>query len=356
MADIQKDYDIMFMQRAVSLAKKGGGRTSINPLVGAVITKNNRIVGTGFHRRRGEAHAEVVALTDAGARAKNATLYVNLEPCCSTGHTPPCVHAICRAGIKRVVIGMIDPNPAVNGKGMEFLKKNNIKVTTNVLSAAAEEINRIYKKFITTKTPYVILKIAVSEDGKLSGYKGKYITSEPSRRWVHSLRSRVGAVLVGINTVLADDPLLTDRLVGRNNPARVVIDPHLRIPLNANFLKPGVKRFIITDSGNEPDKIKRLTEAGVNFIYLEGKEYSLKTILKRLTEAGINSILVEGGGKIFAQFFNEALYDEIFLFMAPHRIEKGLSISENLLQYVLSNYRKKEKSGEDLLYHVYRHN
>lgn len=353
---ILKNYDEMFMQKAISLAKKGWGRTGINPLVGALVVKNNRIVGQGFHRKIGEAHAEICALIDAGNRTKDATLYVNLEPCCCSGRTPPCVEAIYNAEIKRVVIGMIDPNPAVSGNGIKYLKQNNIDITLNILFQEAEQLNLWYKKYITTKFPYVILKIATSKNGKISGFKQKYITSESSRRFVHSLRSQVSAVLVGINTVLSDNPYLTNRFAGRNNPARVVIDPHLKVPLKSNLLKSGSRRIIITNRNNDANKIEKLIGLGIEFLFFEGEHYAVSRILQKLSSLNIGSILVEGGGKIFSQFFNENLYDEMYLFMAPRIVGQGLAISENILNEIHSKNLKPLQIGEDLLYHVYRNN
>jgi diaminohydroxyphosphoribosylaminopyrimidine deaminase/5-amino-6-(5-phosphoribosylamino)uracil reductase len=349
-------YDAFFMQQALSLAKKGWGKTGTNPLVGAVVVKNNRIVGQGFHRKLGEAHAEVSALVDAANRAHGATLYVNLEPCCYVGHTPPCVEAIRKAKIKRVVIGTVDPNPMVNGQGIEYLKNHNIDVTTNVLAEQAHRLNLWYEKYITTKIPYVILKIATSQDGKISGFSEKYITSKPSRRYVHSIRSRVGAVLVGINTVLTDDPFLTDRLIGRHNPARVVIDPHLKIPMESHFLKPDAQRIIITSSSNKPEKLKKLKEQGCEFVYLTGDYYPVKTVLQKLGAFNIGSVLVEGGAIVFSQFFGKDLYDELFIFVAPRTVGKGIQILDQISRKIRLKDLAPEKIGEDLLYHVYRNN
>jgi len=350
---IQRNYDEMFMQYALSLAKEGWGKTGVNPLVGAVVVKDNKIVGQGFHRKIGEAHAEVCALINAGNKAADATLYVNLEPCCCVGRTPPCVEAICKAMLKRVVVGMIDPNPAVNGKGIEFLKQHNIDITINVLAEQVHQLNKWYEKYITKKIPYIIVKIAASGDRKISGFQEKYITSESARRFVHSLRSQVSGVLVGINTVLEDNPYLTDRLVGRNNPTRIVIDPHLRIPLESNFLKPGSRRIIITQRNSDSKKIEQLNALGVEFLFLEGTYYLLSVLMRRLGTLNIASVLVEGGGKIFTQFLSEKLYDELYLFIAPKIIGNGneIDVDKNLLNTI-----KPEKIGEDLLYHVYRHN
>jgi diaminohydroxyphosphoribosylaminopyrimidine deaminase/5-amino-6-(5-phosphoribosylamino)uracil reductase len=350
---IQRDYDEMFMQYAICLAKKGWGKTGINPLVGATVVKNNRIIGQGYHRMIGEAHAEVCALRDAGTRAQEATLYVNLEPCCCTGRTPPCVEAIYRTRIKRVVIGAIDPNPAVNGRGIKFLQNHNIDITQGILAEQANRLNAWYKKYITQKTPYVIVKIDIYQNGKLKGLSEKYITSSASLRYVHSLRSQVAAVLVGINTVLTDNPYLTDRLLGRRNPTRIVIDPHLKIPLESNFLEPDTRRIIITHQNSNKNKRKSLTDAGIEFLFLEEGHFVLTTILQKLGAFHIGSILVEGGGQVFTQFFDEQLYDELYLFVAPKTINKGIEI--NIDRNVLEEIQP-TKIGEDLLYHVYRNN
>jgi diaminohydroxyphosphoribosylaminopyrimidine deaminase/5-amino-6-(5-phosphoribosylamino)uracil reductase len=351
--EIQQDYDKMFMQYAIMLAQKGWGRTGINPLVGATVVKNNRIVGQGYHRMIGEAHAEVCALLDAGSRTQDATLYVNLEPCCCTGRTPPCVEAIHRNRIKRVVIGIIDSNPAVNGKGIQFLKNHNIDITQGILADQANRLNAWYNKYITQKIPYVILKIAMSKNGKISGFSGKYITSTTSLKYVHSLRSRTCAVLVGINTILTDNPYLTDRFLGQHNPTRIVIDPHLKIPLESNFLKPDARRIIVTQQNSDKDKIKTLTKSGIEFLLLEGEHFLLTTILQKLGALHIGSILVEGGGQLFTEFFDEQLYDELLVFVAPKIIEKGLDINidRNILKEI-----QPVKVGEDMVYHVYRHN
>ncbi len=353
---IQDDDDKLYMQRAISLAKQGWGKTGINPLVGALVVDNNRIISTGYHRKLGEVHAEICALIDAGERAKSATLYVNLEPCCCTGRTPPCTEAISKAQVKRVVIGMIDPNPMVNGKSIEYLKENNIEVSLNVLQEQAEQLNSWYKKYITTRIPYVILKIALSMDAKISGFMEKYITSETSRRYVHSLRSQVSAVLVGINTVLIDNPYLTDRLICRNDPARIVIDPHLKIPLTANFLQTKGRMIIITNRNNAPSKLEKLKALGVEFLFLEGSRYQMTTVLEKLGKLDIGSLLVEGGATIFLQFLNEKLYDELFLFVAPKIVGKGLGFSDDTINKIMFRDSQPQEIGEDLLYHVYRNN
>ncbi len=343
------DLDIRFMTEALSLAKKGWGRTSINPLVGSVVVKDKRIVGRGFHRKIGEAHAESVALIEAGANAEGATLYVNLEPCTCKGRTPPCVEQIIKSKIKRVVIGMNDPNPMVKGMGVKTLMANNIVTTVGILEKEAKDLNRFYTKYITKKIPYIILKIAVSRDGRIAGFPQKYITSEASRRYVHSLRSQVDAVMVGINTIIKDNPFLNDRFVRRNNPTRIVIDPHLKIPMIANFLKDDARRIIITSEKDNVYKIKSLQAAGVEFIFLSGYYYPLKDIFEIIAEHNIASVMVEGGGILFSQFLSKKFYDELYIFVAPQSIEtENINfIAENNIE--LENMQK-TKIGEDTLY------
>lgn len=350
--DTPGDYHKMYMQFAMTLAEKGWGQTGINPLVGAVIVKNGRILGTGFHRRIGEAHAEVVAIAEAGVNAEGADLYVNLEPCCTHGKTPPCVDAIIKAGIKRVFIAETDPNPPVNGKSLEILHKNNIQVT-RLPPGTSPDINIWYRKFITTRIPYVSLKIAFTSNFRISGFDSKYVTSETARRYVHALRSRVGAVLVGINTVLTDDPLLTDRLIGRHNPTRIILDPEMKIPLDAKVLAPDARRIVFVQPNIDPDKTSRLQESGVELVRLESNHNASAELLRKIGVLKIGSILVEGGGKTFNQFLQEETYDEIYIFVAPTKVDSGIEIP---LARTIIEKNASERVGEDLLYHVYRNN
>ena len=350
---ISRAFDEMFMQYALNLATKGWGRTGINPLVGAVVVKNGSIIGQGYHRKIGEAHAEVVALAQAGIHARNADLYVNLEPCCVHGYTPPCVDAITASNIKRVFVAARDPNPVVNGKGITMLRQHGIRVVEDILNHRACELNRWYNKYITTKLPYVILKIAASDNMKISGFGKKYITSEDSLRYVHALRSRVDAVLIGINTLLTDNPLLTDRLVGRHNPARIVIDPHLEIPLDANFLDPAARRIIITKPDNTPAKINALKELGVELVHLDADHFATRELLMSIAKLKIGSLMGEGGGETFMNFQKENNYDELYLFVAPITVPQGLKIE--LDQAILAG-KSPERIGKDSLYHVYRNN
>jgi diaminohydroxyphosphoribosylaminopyrimidine deaminase/5-amino-6-(5-phosphoribosylamino)uracil reductase len=356
------DYDEYFMREALALAKQGWGRTGINPLVGTVVVRDGRVVGRGYHRKIGEAHAEAVALLEAGTRARGATIYVNLEPCCTCGHTPPCVDSILTSGVKRAVVAMPDPNPMVNGKGVACLIENGLMVASGVLQDEAELLNRAYRKYITKKIPYVILKLAASRDGKIArddkiaGPGGRYLTGETARRYVHSLRGQVDAILVGINTVLTDNPYLTDRFVGRHNPVRIVIDPRLRIPLDANFLIPDARRIIITDRSGDPEKTEKLVALGAEIAVFEGGYYPMKSVIQRIGTWDIGSVLIEGGAIVFSQVFGDGLYDELYFFQAPGMIDRGLSLADDIERIMAIAGAEISNIGEDTLYHVYRHN
>jgi diaminohydroxyphosphoribosylaminopyrimidine deaminase/5-amino-6-(5-phosphoribosylamino)uracil reductase len=351
--DLSCDYDQMYMQYAMALAAKGWGQTGINPLVGALVVKDGKIVGTGFHRRIGEAHAEVVAITEAGADTRGADLYVNLEPCCTHGNTPPCVDAIIGAGIKRVLIAEKDPNPAVDGKSVEILSSRNIPVACLASSARFQDLNLWYRKYIRTRTPYVTMKIAYTKDFRISGFNGKYVTSEPSRRYVHALRSRIDAVLVGINTVLTDNPFLTDRLVGRHNPARIILDPDLKIPLNANVLAPNARRIVFAKADTDRTKAGELQKLGIELVHLDGDKHPTADLLRKIGMLKIGSILVEGGGETFTNFLQEKTYDDLYVFVAPITVSKGIEVP---LARTIIEKKRSELIGEDQLYHVYRNN
>ncbi len=361
--DIQKSFDEYFMSEAIHLATRGMGKTSPNPMVGAVITRNNRIIGRGYHRRYGEAHAETVALIDARYQTADATLYTNLEPCIHYGKTPPCAEAILRAGIKRVVVSMLDPNPAVAGKGVAFLRKNNIKVDIGLMCQESSELNRAYIKFIKTGKPYIILKIASTLNGMISLpdvlRRKKYITSLESRRLVHSLRGYVDAILVGVNTVIKDNPYLTNRLAGGSNPARIILDANLKTPLSSRVLRPDGTVFIICRKNISRKRIAEFKARGVKIIHapvVAGK-IKLNSLLNRIVREGITSILVEGGAKIFASFLNQNLYDEIYLFIAPRIIGRGKNYGDTLTKIIALNNLTVKKIGEDYLFkYVHRNN
>ena len=280
--------DERYMRIALQLAKKAEGRTDPNPLVGSLVVKNNRIVGRGYHKMCGLPHAEVNAIRTAGPRAKGATLYVTLEPCGHFGRTPPCTDAIIKSGIKRVVIAMRDPNAINNGRGIAKLKRSGIKITFGVLEDDARSMNPAYIKFITRSMPYVTLKIAESLDGKIATKTGdsKWITSAPSRRYVHDLRSKVGAVMVGVNTLVKDDPLLTSRIRGRKEPVRIVVDSTLKTPLRSRIFSNLDRSPVIiaTIKGHPAGRLKKYELAGAEVLQVRSRKgrVDLKDLLKAL--------------------------------------------------------------------------
>ena len=313
----------IFMKEALNLARKADGRTSPNPMVGAVVVKNGRVLGRGYHRKAGGPHAEITALKEAKKKAAGSDLYVNLEPCDHFGKTPPCTDAIISSGVKNVIVGMRDPNPLNNGRGIRRLKKHGVKVTENILKKESEELNRAFIKFVTTGIPYVSVKVAQSLDGKISAGSGdsRWISNEKSRRYVHILRNRVDAVLVGINTALKDDPELTSRLTGRvkKQPKKIVVDSQLRISLRSKILKDPHSVIIATTRKASPSKKNRLKKIGVDIITTNtaGARVDLKNLMHSLARRGITHVLVEGGGEIVSSFLRKDLVDEIFFFVAP---------------------------------------
>lgn len=312
-----------FMREALALAKKGLGSTSPNPAVGAVIVRNNRVIGRGYHKKAGLPHAEVEALADAGGAVKGATLYVTLEPCCRFGRTPPCTEAIIRSGIKKVVAGLIDPNPGVSGKGVTALRAAGIEVVSGVLEGECGKINEGYMKHITTGLPFVTLKLASSLDGRIatSGGESKWITAQEARNSVHRLRAFNDAVMVGISTVLKDDPELTVRRVRGRNPARVVLDSTLRIPLGAKVFKAGTGAglLIFTTAGADKAKASMAAATGAEVITVAGNKdgVDIKRVLTELGKRGVTSVLVEGGGRVAASLLKKGLADKLILFISP---------------------------------------
>ncbi len=319
------DPDERYMWMALDLARRGCGKTNPNPMVGAVIVKGGEVVGTGFHRKAGEQHAEIVALLEAGERARHATLYTNLEPCSHQGRTPPCTEAILQAGIRRVVLATVDPNPLVSGQGIRILKEAGVKVKIGVLEEKARRLNEVFFKYITTKTPFVMVKAAMSLDGKIATTTGesRWISGEKSRRFAHMLRSISDGIMVGINTILRDDPLLTARLDGKKaiNPLRIIVDTRGRLPLNSKVVKTAceTKTILATTNLADPEKLKALVEAGVETLILplQDKQVDLQKLVLALGEKEISSLLVEGGGTLNYSFLNEGLIDKVYFFIAP---------------------------------------
>ena len=313
--------DESFMTEAINLAKKGISWTNPNPLVGAVIVKNGKVIGQGFHRKYGLPHAETEAITYTRPRLaslEGATLYVNLEPCNHFGKTPPCTEAIIQSGIKRVVCATIDPNPKVSGKGIEKLKGENIEVEVGVLAEEARLLNETFFTYHTKKRPFIALKFAQSLDGKIATKTGdsKWITNQKARDYARKLRSQYQAILVGINTVLKDDPHLGVRIPGKKDPMRIILDSYLKIPLKAQVLRDN-NVIIATTEKSDREKLKELQKKNILVIILEGEKIPLPKLIKKLYELNIISVLVEGGSEVLGSFIDEKLVDKVYAFIAP---------------------------------------
>ena len=320
-----RQEDIEYMRRAMELAERGVGFTNPNPMVGAVIVKGGKVIGEGWHERCGEWHAERNAFKNCTVPAEGATMYVTLEPCCHYGKTPPCTEAIIEHGIARVVVGMEDPNPLVAGKGVALLREAGIEVVCGVEEEALREQNRVFLKYISTKLPWVAMKTAMTLDGKIATRTGdsKWITGAEARAYVHELRHRFMAIVVGIGTAVADDPLLNCRIEGRGvrQPIRVVVDSNARLSLDSQLVKTaGEYRTIVAHTRFAPEEsVKALREAGVEMLLCKEKEglVDVRNLLELLGQSGIDSILLEGGGSLNYTFLAEGLADELYAFIAP---------------------------------------
>jgi diaminohydroxyphosphoribosylaminopyrimidine deaminase/5-amino-6-(5-phosphoribosylamino)uracil reductase len=317
--------DAAFMREAIRLARRGVGRTSPNPPVGAVVVARGRIVGRGFHRRAGAAHGELAALREAGPHARGATLYVTLEPCNHHGRTPPCTEAIIAAGIKRVVVGAADPNPHVKRGGARRLRAHGVRVDMGIEVEPCAQLIRAFAKHARTGLPFVTVKLAASMDGRIATVTGasRWITGERARQLVHRLRNQVDAVMVGAGTVIADDPALTCRLRGGRDPLRVIVDGRLRVPLTARVLtKAAAAGTIVATVSRKPRIIEALRRRGATVLVLRGHggQLALKSLLAELGKRGVTSVLVEGGGTLAAAALREGVVDEILCFYAPKLI------------------------------------
>jgi len=357
--------DEHWMRRVLRLAEKGRGRTSPNPMVGAILVKDSKVIGDGYHTKAGEAHAEIVALQQAGEEAQGATLYLNLEPCAHYGKTPPCAPRVVEEGVKRVVIGMEDPNPLVKGKGIEILRKADLDVDVGILEKECRRLNEAFCKYILQKMPFVILKVAATLDGKTATRNGdsKWISGEASRRLVHRLRNQVDGILVGIGTVLRDNPLLTTRIRGGRDPYRIVLDSRLRIPEEASVIGKSPSKAVIATTELAPrEKIEKLEKRGVQILIFDSKEgrVDLKSCLSKLGEMGMTSLLVEGGSHINGSFLDEGLIDKLILFLSPKVIGDqqapgifgGRGVS-NLQEAVGLREIRTKKVGEDVFLECY---
>ncbi len=355
--------DESYIQTAIELAKRGQGYVSPNPLVGCVIVKDERIIGTGYHQRFGENHAEVNAILSAKENLEGATLYVNLEPCSHYGNTPPCVDKIIESKIKRVVIGTLDTNPLVSGRGVRKLKRAGINVRVGVLEKECIRLNKFFFKFISKGIPYVTLKAAITLDAKIADTAGdsKWISSLESRKIVHSMRAYYDAVLIGYNTVVKDNPQLTVRLEEGRNPKRIVIDKSLRIKTDRKIFRhiENGQVIIVTskNSSLKKTKIDELKSLGAEIVFVteneEGK-LNLKMMLRELCKMNITSILVEGGREVFTTFIRQNLFDEIKLFVAPKILGSGINFVNEIPDKNMKNLMKLsiesvDKIGDDVL-------
>lgn len=313
------------MARALELASMARGRTSPNPMVGAAVYKKEKIVGEGYHSRAGEKHAEVKALEMAGGEARGADLYVNLEPCSHFGRTPPCSQAIINAGIRRVFTAMIDPNPKVAGKGLKRLRQAGITVQLGLMEKEARRLNEIYLKYITSSLPFVLIKCGMTLDGKTATNtrESRWITSESARERVHQLRNEVDAVMVGIGTVLADDPELTTRLPGQKgkNPTRVIIDGLLRIPAKSKVLshQKRSRTILVTTSHAPEERVRSLRELGAEVLIMggDGRRVDMSQLMTELGKKGLTSLMIEGGSEIAASALAAGIVDKVIFFIAP---------------------------------------
>ena len=314
--------DRKFMRRAIELAKKGEGFTSPNPMVGAVIVKDGRIIGEGYHERYGGLHAERNALASVTESPKGAVIYVTLEPCCHYGKQPPCVDAILEAGIARVVTGSDDPNPLVAGKGFKRLIEHGVEVTTHVEKEACDALNPVFFHYIQTGIPYVAMKYAMTMDGKIAAYTGqsKWITGEEARAFVQKLRHRYTGIMAGAGTVLADDPRLTCRIPGARQPVRIICDTRLRIPSDANVVETAKEiPTILATCQADPDRIRPFEEKGCQVLTLpeEDGHVDLRALMRELGKRQIDSILLEGGGTLNWSALKSGIVQKVYCFTAP---------------------------------------
>lgn len=358
--------DKYYMKLAINLAKKGKGRVNPNPTVGAVIVKENKIIGSGYHEYYGGAHAEVNAFKNAKEEVEGSTLYVTLEPCSHYGSTPPCVDKIIDMKVKKVIIGSADPNPLVSGQGIKKLVEAGIEVVVGILENECKELNEVFMKFIVEKRPFVIMKTAMSLDGKIATKTGesKWITGFQSREKVHQLRNEVSGIMVGVNTVIVDDPELTCRTQNGKSPIRIIIDSKLRIPIDSKVLKnQDIARTIVaTTNEADPLKKKELEEKKIKIIFVESLEgrVDLQALMLKLADEKIDSILLEGGSTLNFSALKQSIVDKVQVYIAPKLIGGemsktpvgGIGIEKLMSAFHLDNL-KHESIGEDILIEGY---
>jgi diaminohydroxyphosphoribosylaminopyrimidine deaminase/5-amino-6-(5-phosphoribosylamino)uracil reductase len=356
--------DKNYMQRAIELAKKGAGFVNPNPMVGAVIVKDGKVIGEGYHEKFGGLHAERNALKDCQAKGNSpsgATLYVTLEPCCHYGKTPPCTEAIIESGISRVVIGTLDVNPVVAGKGAEILRSNGIRVEVGLLAEECKKLNRVFNKFVVTGQPYIVMKYAMTADGKIATATGesKWITGDEARENVHRLRKNLSGIMVGVNTVITDNPMLDCRLdESAKNPVRIICDSYLRTPLDSNVVKTADKiDTIIATACDDEKRVAEYEKRGCKILILSKEKtgIDLKSLMVELGKMGIDSVLIEGGGTLNYSALESQIVDEIHIHMAP-KIFGGSSKSpveglgiDDITKAIKLNPISTTWAGEDLI-------
>ena len=356
---MNKDTD--YMRKALQLARNGCGFTSPNPMVGAVIVKDGKIIGSGWHEKYGEPHAERNALAACSENPEGAVMYVNLEPCCHYGKQPPCTDAIIEAGISRVVVGSSDPNPLIAGKGIKLLRSKGIEVTENVLKDECDRLNEVFLHYIRTELPFVVMKYAMTMDGKIACYTGasKCITGSSAREHVHRQRHRFSGIMVGAGTVLADDPQLTCRIDGLQNPVRIICDTNLRIPPEAQVVATaGEVPTIIATCCEDADRCEIYEQKGCRILHTDKKNghVDLKQLMEKLGKLHIDSILLEGGGTLNWAALQSGIVKKVQAYVAPKILGgktaltpvEGKGVADPADSFILEN-SSFEKLGEDLL-------
>ena len=354
--------DEKYMQYALELARKGVGLVNPNPCVGAVIVKDGKIIGEGWHKKYGEAHAEINALASCLESTIGATIYVTLEPCCHYGKTPPCTEAIIRSGITKVVVGALDPNPLVAGEGIKRLRENGIEVVTGVLEKECIRLNEIFFHFITYRTPFVVMKYAMTLDGKIATTTGeaRWITKDKAREDVHRDRNRLMGIMIGIETVLKDNPLLTCRIENGRNPIRIICDTHLRIPLKSKIVETAMGiRTIIATCEKDEKYYAPLLEKGCEILVVptKGEYIDLEILMQKLGEKGIDSILLEGGATLNYSMLESRLVHKVKAYIAPKifggELAKspigGLGITNINKHYALKSIQVKDIDNDFLI-------
>ncbi|PIQ88830.1 MAG: riboflavin biosynthesis protein RibD [Candidatus Omnitrophica bacterium CG11_big_fil_rev_8_21_14_0_20_42_13] len=351
---VKKGPDSFYMRKALSLALKAKDPRP-NPYVGAVVVKNNKIIATGFHKKTGAAHAEIVALNKAAGRVQGATLYITLEPCSHFGRTPPCTDKIIESGVKEVIVGMRDPNPLNNGKGINLLRRAGIKVKTGIRQTECRKMNKVFMKYTRQKMPYICVKAGQSLDGKIAtrNFNSQWITGKPARDFSHKLRSNFDAIMVGVNTILKDNP----RLSGTSKNIKIIADTKLKIPINSNIFIDG-KIIIVTAKKITDNKAVKLIKKGAQVITVERKsgKVHLRQMMRELAALEISKILVEGGGELIGSLFDEKLVDYAMFFTAPKIIGGKNAVSSvsgkgvgGIDEVIKLNNIETKKIGEDLL-------